>query len=290
MLVGLKEAMLEARKDNAALAAFNVPNLEMLRAAVQAAEELQKPVILQHAEGHGSLIPLEEIGPIMVDYAKRSSVPIVVHLDHGNSLQAILKAIQLGFTSVMIDASSESYEKNVRKTKEIVTIAHSVGVDVEAELGHVFTSSVGGGEGRELDDDQVGENEIIYTDPEQAKQFVEATGIDCLAVAFGTVHGVYLKEPQLDLPRVKEIYQKIGIPLVMHGGSGIDEEDYRTAISNGVTKINYYTYANKIAGNALKSWAEGKDQKEFFLEDAVEVATQSLKNEYRQAMKMFLNN
>ena len=145
MLVGLQEVLVKARAEKQAIAAFNVPNLEMIRAAIQAAEEVNTPVILQHAEGHGSLISLEEIGPIMLQYAKRSKVPVVVHLDHGNSSEMIMQAMKLGFTSVMIDASDLPFEENIARTKEIVKIAHSLGVSVEAELGHVFTSSLGGG-------------------------------------------------------------------------------------------------------------------------------------------------
>ena len=222
MLVGLQEVLVKARAEKQAIAAFNVPNLEMIRAAIQAAEEVNTPVILQHAEGHGSLISLEEIGPIMLQYAKRSKVPVVVHLDHGKSFEMIMQAMKLGFTSVMIDASDLPFEENIARTKEIVKIAHSLGVSVEAELGHVFTSSLGGGEGRAPDDDQIGETDI-YTDPKQAKDFVDATAVDCLAVAFGTVHGVYLKEPKLDLDRVKKIYDEVKIPLVMHGGSGVED-------------------------------------------------------------------
>lgn len=290
MLVGLKEILIEARKAKRAIAAFNVPNLEMVRAAVQAAEELGVPVILQHAEGHGSLIPLDEIGPIMIAYAKRSKVPVVVHLDHGRSLGAILKAIQLGFTSVMIDASDESFEKNVALTKEVVKIAHSAGVSVEAELGHVFTSSLGGGEGREVDDDLVGLNTDIYTDPQLAKQFVEETGVDCLAIAFGTVHGIYLKEPQLDLDRIQQIHSEIKIPLVMHGGSGVSESDYQMAIENGIAKINYYTYANKAGAVAIEETVKNKGEKPLFLENYVSEATKGVKKDYLKALACFSGN
>lgn len=162
MLASLKEILVKAREKNQAVAAFNVPNLEMVRAAIQAAEEMNMPVILQHAEGHGSLITLEEIGPIMIQYAERSTVPVVVHLDHGKSFEVIMQAMKLGFTSVMIDASDLPFEENVARTQEVVKAAHSLGVSVEAELGHVFTSSLGGGEGRAPDDDQIGDTDI-YT-------------------------------------------------------------------------------------------------------------------------------
>lgn len=285
MLANLKEVLENAREEKQAIAAFNVPNLEMVRAAIQAAEEAEMPVILQHAEGHGSLISLEEIGPIMLQYAKQSSVPVVVHLDHGKSFDVILQAMKLGFTSVMIDASDLPFEENITRTKEIMKVAHSLGISVEAELGHVFTSSLGGGEGRAPDDDQIGDKDI-YTDPNQAKTFVDATGVDCLAIAFGTVHGIYLKEPRLDLDRVKEIYEEVSIPLVMHGGSGIAAEDYQTAIANGIAKINYYTYANQAGAAALKDYLKEESQ-EYFLEDCLNVTTKALKEDYVRAIKIF---
>ncbi|MGM0166135.1 fructose-bisphosphate aldolase, class II [Enterococcus sp. AZ135] len=286
MLVNMKEALLEARKEKKAIAAFNVPNLEMVRAAIQAAEELNVPVILQHAEGHGSMISLEEIGPIMLQYAQRSKVPVVVHLDHGRSFKVIMQAMKLGFTSVMIDTSDLPFEENVARTKEIVKAAHSLGVSVEAELGHVFTSSIGGGEGRAPDDNQIGDM-AIYTDPLQAKEFVEATGVDCLAVAFGTVHGIYLKEPKLDLKRVEEIYEAVKIPLVMHGGSGVEAQDYQIAIENGITKINYYTYTNKAGAIALKNFLNNEDTQDYFLDQCIDVVTEALKEDYVQALKIF---
>ena len=285
MLVSLKEVLVKAREEKQAIAAFNVPNLEMVRAVIQAAEEVEVPIILQHAEGHGSLISLEEIGPIMLQYAEQSKVPVVVHLDHGKSFEVIMQAMKLGFTSVMIDASDLPFEENIARTKEIVKVAHSLGVSVEAELGHVFTSSLGGGEGRAPDDDQIGETNI-YTDPQQAKKFVDATNVDCLAVAFGTVHGIYLKEPRLDLNRVKEIYEEVKIPLVMHGGSGVEASDYRTAIENGIAKINYYTYANQAGAAALRDYLE-EEQQDWFLEDCIDLATNALKEDYVRALKIF---
>lgn len=285
MLASLKEVLVKARAEKQAVAAFNVPNLEMVRAAIQAAEEVDVPVILQHAEGHGSLITLEEIGPIMLQYAQRSKVPVVVHLDHGKSFEVIMQAMKLGFTSVMIDASDLLFDENIARTKEIVKVAHSLGVSVEAELGHVFTSSLGGGEGRAPDDYQIGDTDI-YTDPQQAKEFVDATDVDCLAVAFGTVHGIYLKEPRLDLNRVKEIYEEVKIPLVMHGGSGVEAADYSTAIENGIAKINYYTYANQAGAAALQDYLK-QEKQDYFLEDCIDVATNALKEDYVRALKIF---
>ena len=144
---------------------------------------------------------------------------------------------------------------------------------------------MGGGEGRTPDDDQIGETDI-YTDPKQAKDFVDATTVDCLAVAFGTVHGVYLKEPKLDLDRVKKIYDEVKIPLVMHGGSGVEASDYRTATENGIAKINYYTYANQAGAAALRDYLKA-DNQDYFLEDCIEVATKGLREDYMEALKIF---
>lgn len=148
MLVTMNGLLQEAKMNKSAIGAFNVPNLEMIRATIAAAEELNSPVILQHAEAHNYLIPLAEIGPIMLDYAKRATVPVAVHLDHGESFAVCMEAIRLGFTSIMYDASSKPYEANVKETKEIVRLAHSIGVSVGAELGQIITSDIGGGEGR----------------------------------------------------------------------------------------------------------------------------------------------
>ncbi|MBP1042298.1 class II fructose-bisphosphate aldolase [Vagococcus sp. BWB3-3] len=291
MLVTLKTLLTDAKKQQRAVGAFNAPNLETIRAAIEAAEELQSPVILQHAEGHDSLIPLAEIGPIMLDYAKRATVPVAVHLDHGASFDACLQAIRLGFTSIMYDASSKAYQDNLKETKEIVKIAHSVGVSVEAELGHIFTSALGGGEGRAVDPEEVYDDvEAIYTDPEIAKEFVLETEVDCLAIAFGTVHGVYLKEPKLDLPRIKKIRDATALPLVMHGGSGVSEADYRTAIANGICKINYYTYGNQAGGRAVADYIrQVSTDDQLFFEDVVTSGTAGIKADLKAAMAIFKN-
>ncbi|WP_137663740.1 class II fructose-bisphosphate aldolase [Enterococcus hulanensis] len=290
MLVTLNELLKDAKEKKYAVGAFNVPNLEAIRAVIQAAEELGSPVILQHAEVHENLISLEEIGPIMLQYAKAAKVPVAVHLDHGASFEMCVKAIRLGFTSVMYDASSKEYEVNLAESKEIVKIAHVVGVSVEAELGHIFTSAVGGGEGRGSDSSEDYEDlEDVYTDPDLAKAFVEETGVDCLAIGFGTVHGIYLKEPKLDLNRILQIKEKIDVPFVMHGGSGVSEENYRTAIKNGICKINYYTYMNKAAGKVLQEELENFSGDSVFFDELSLSAIEAMKNNVKAAMEIFMN-
>lgn len=291
MLVTLKELLTEAKEKHYAVGAFNVPNLEAVRAVIQAAEELHSPVILQHAEVHEGLVSIEEIGPVMLDYARKANVPVAVHLDHGASFEMCVKAIRMGFTSVMYDASSKEYEVNRDETKEIVKIAHAVGVSVEAELGHIFTSAVGGGEGRGSDSSEDYEDlEDVYTDPDLAKSFVEETGVDCLAIGFGTVHGVYLKEPKLDLDRITMIKDKIDVPFVMHGGSGVSEENYKIAIKNGICKINYYTYMNKAAGKAVQDFLAKQDAAApIFFDEISLAATDAMKENAKEAMAIFMN-
>lgn len=289
MLVTLSELLKDAKEGQYAVGAFNVPNLEAIRGVIQAAEELNSPVILQHAEVHENLIGLEEIGPIMLQYARAAKVPVAVHLDHGATFEMCVKAIRMGFTSVMYDASSKEYEVNLAESKEIVKIAHAAGVSVEAELGHIFTSAVGGGEGRGSDSSEDYEDlEDVYTDPDLAKAFVEETGVDCLAIGFGTVHGIYLKEPKLDLNRISQIKEKIDVPFVMHGGSGVSEENYRIAIKNGICKINYYTYMNKAAGKAVQEDMKNTSGDAVFFDELSLSATAAMKDNAKAAMKIFM--
>ena len=287
MLVTLKELLDQAKEEKKAVGAFNGTTLEAIRGIIQAAEELDTPVILQHAQSHDDMIDLEEIGPVMLYYAKRAKVPVALHLDHGSTLERCVQALRLGFTSVMYDASAKSFEENVEETKEIVKIAHAVGASVEAELGHIFTSEVVHGEGGDSDSKDDYENlDDIYTDPQVAKEFVEKTGVDCLAVAFGTTHGVYLTEPKLDLPRVARIRDAANVPLVMHGGSGVSDEDYKVAIENGICKVIYYTYMNTAGGRASKEYWED-EEKPLFYDSMSLAATEAIKEDVKKAIKVF---
>ena len=291
MLVTMKSILEDAKKRRYAAGAFNVPNLESVQAVISAAVELNVPVILQHAEVHENLISLPEIGPIMLDYAKRASVPVCVHLDHGASFELCVQAIRLGFTSIMYDASAKSYEENFKETKEIVRIAHAAGVSVEAELGHIFTSALGGGEGRgAVGAEDYASLDDCYTDPATARKFVEGTGVDALAISFGTTHGVYLTEPKLDLNRITQIRNEIDIPFVMHGGSGVSDEDFKTAIHNGIAKINYYTYGSMAGGNAVRELIERTGDKKVFYHDIVMAAKEGIKADVKAAMLVFASS
>lgn len=274
MLVTLKELLEDAKNKKQAVGAFNGTTLEGIRAIIGAAEELRRPVILQHAQSHDTIIDLNEIAPLMLHYARSASVPVAVHLDHGSTFKRCMEAIRAGFTSVMYDASAKPFEQNLMETAEIVKAAHSVGVSVEAELGHVANINEDPGE------------DNIYTDPALAEEFVKRTGVDCLAVAFGTVHGLYVKQPKLDLSIVTQISEKTGIPLVMHGGSGVSGDNYRRAIKEGICKINYYTYMNTAGGNAARSFV--KQSGEHLAYDRLTLAaTEAMKQDVMAAMRIF---
>ena len=220
-----------------AVGAFNTANLEGLEAILGAAEELGLPVIAQFAQCHENLTPLEVIGPAMVHMAKRAAVPVCVHLDHGETLDNLKKALDIGFTSIMYDGSVLPYDENLKNTRLAVEMAGKAGASVEAELGSMGRRETGSG-------DTAGEDETkIYTDPELAGKFAAASSIDALACSFGTTRGIYLTEPRLDFSAVSRVRSATGgIPVVMHGGSGVSREDFAKAIRAGVRKINYFTY------------------------------------------------
>lgn len=289
MLVSMTELLRDAEEKGCAVGAFNAVNLEALTAIIAAAEETGHGVILNHAEVHFPLMPLETIGPIMVDAAKKAKVPVCVHLDHGGSLESCMKAIRLGFSSVMLDASGDDYEENVAQTALICRLAHSVGVTVEAELGHIFRSDIGVGEAGEQETlDSFAGAEEVYTDPDMARDFVERTGVDALAIAFGTAHGVYKIKPKLDLDRIKLIKEKIDVPFVMHGGSGLTKEEFQTAIKNGIRKINYYTYMSLAGGKAVKEFIDGKNGGEnVFYHDIPLIAIEAMKENVKEAIRIF---
>jgi fructose-bisphosphate aldolase class II len=289
MLVSLTELMKDATEKNYAVGAFNATNLESLTASIRAAEEMGKPIILNHADVHSKFITLEEIAPIMRMRAERAKVPVCLNLDHGESLERCMQAIKLGFTSVMLDASSQSYEDNLRETALVCRMAHSVGVTVEAELGHIFASDNGIVKGAQQETiDNYSSEEDVYTDPLVAKDFVEKTGVDVLAIAFGTAHGIYKKKPRLDLDRISLIRNSIDIPFVMHGGSGLTDEEYATAINNGIRKINYYTYMTLAGGRAVKEAMDKVSPEDnIFFHDIPLVAIDAMKNDIVRAINLF---
>lgn len=278
MLVTMNAVLEYAEANNQAIGAFNVCTLEGIQATLQAAEELNQPVIIQFAPGHEPVMPLDVIGPIMVLMAEKSIVPVCVHLDHGDSIALVKKALELGFTSVMYDGSTLPFEQNVANTKMAVEIAEGYGASVEAEIG-----AMAGGEGSNA----VGTSGT-YTDPDEAKKFVDLTGVDALACSFGTVHGLYATEPNLDFERITNIRNKTGIPVVMHGGSGVSEPDFKECINRGVRKINYYTYAAKAAGAEVKEYCNSIDGVVYF-HDIMACGREAIKKDVMTAMKIFGN-
>jgi fructose-bisphosphate aldolase, class II len=261
-LVNLGEILRDASSGGYAIGMFDAVNTETLKAIIGGAEECDSPVILALAEVHFPYAPLEMMAPIMVDAARRSSVPVAVHLDHGINYGSILKSIHLGFSSVMFDGSSLSYEANIEKTREVVKSAKVFGVSVEAELGHV-----GGAEAGDSDD-----HPEFYTDPELADDFVVRTGIDALAVAIGTAHGEYIRKPRLDFNRLASIRNKVGVPLVLHGGSGLTDSDFRECIRCGIRKINIFTEMSYAAAEGAKKLIEEKGKVHCFeLSEAIEL-------------------
>ena len=250
MLASLKEVCEIAKKNHAAVGSFNTPNLECLLAVLGAAEKLNVPVIIAHAQCHEDVSPLDKIGRVMAELARHASVPVCVHLDHGEDFDYCKRAIELGFTSVMIDYSTLPYEENVKGTKKVADYAHAYGVDVEAELG-ALPQREGGGE-------SAANPEELYTKPELVKDYIARTGVDALAIAFGTAHGIYKTKPVLNMDIITQVRKLTDLPLVMHGGSGISHEEYREAIRRGISKINYYSYMAYEGYAAAKATIEEK--------------------------------
>lgn len=281
MLVNLKQILEDACKNNYAVGSFNTPTLENVRAVISAAEELDVPVIIAHAEVHESIVPVEVIGPVMLEAAKRAKVPVCVHLDHGVSYDLVIKAMKLGFTSVMIDCSALPFEENIAITKKVVEEAGKHGVSVEAELGEM-PQPEGSNHGSDVQENASDH----YTDPDKAGEFVRRTGVDALAVAFGTAHGLYAKVPNIDFNRLEKIHQKTAIPLVMHGGSGVSDEGFQEAISKGIRKINYYTYMAKAGGDYVKNRMDNSSEPIFY-HDITGWAIEGIKQDAIKAMKVF---
>lgn len=284
MLVTLSKVMEIAEERKIAIGSFNAPNLESLQGVIEAAEELDIPVIIQFAQCHEPWIPLSIMGPIMVEAAKKATVPVCVHLDHGETLEYIQQALELGFTGVMYDGSTLPYEENLENTKKTVEMAKRTGASVEAELGSMGRRESGTGDGAGTEDDTK-----IYTDPELAAKFVKETGIDALACSFGTTHGIYLTEPKLDFEVVKNVRRLAGgIPVVMHGGSGVGKEDYRKAIEAGVRKVNYFTYMDKAGGSAAAGYLESlKEEGPVFFSSISMAVREAMKKNVKEVMKTF---
>ena len=266
MLVNLNDVLKKAQKGKYAVGLFNTTDTDMLQAVIEAAEESNSPVILGTAE---VLLPYGElklIAPSVIAAAKRAKVPVVAHYDHGLTFDRCIEALKLGFSSIMFDGSAKPYEQNIAETREIVKIAHAFGATVEGEIGHVGEAAK---EDNLLTD--------MYTTPKEAKAYLEATCVDALAVAIGSAHGVYKKKPMLNIERLKEISGAVKVPLVLHGGSGLSDDDFKNTIRNGIAKVNIFTDLC-LAGE--RAYTDGEEKKLGYLE------TRNLKVEYiKEAVK-----
>ena len=266
MLVSGREILEDAHKNNYAVGAFNVNNMEIVQAIIEAAEETNSPVILQASQGGIKYAGVEYIAELGKIAARNATVPVAVHLDHGTDFEQVMLCIRHGFTSVMIDGSRFNLEDNIAITKKVIEVAHAVGVSVEAELGHIGDTK----------DDAFNGSGAGFTDPEEAKRFVEETNVDYLAIAVGTAHGPYKGEPKIDFDRIKAIKELTSIPLVLHGSSGVPAGSIEKAVSLGINKINIDTDLRMAFSNAVK---------EFIKENPDNIDPRKILNPGKQAMK-----
>ncbi|QWB95415.1 class II fructose-bisphosphate aldolase [Mycoplasmatota bacterium] len=281
MLVNLKELLDFAEENKCAIGSFNFTSLESIDAIIKASEEVGHPVILSHAPVHDIFYGLEDILPIALDYAKRSKIRVCVHLDHGTNIDYIKKGILMGFTSVMYDGSSLPYDENVKNTKQVVEFAKKYNVSVEGELGMIMSNGMEGA------DDKASEN-AFHTDPDLATDYIKQTDVDCLAISFGTVHGEYVKEPNLDINVIKSVRNRnLKFPIVMHGGSGVSESDYKKVIDAGVRKINYYTYSQIAGYKGVKQLVDSS--KTNYYHDVIVAAKKAMYQDYLKTIHVFSN-
>lgn len=244
MLVNMNDVLLPAKKGGYGVGFFNAVNVEMARAIIETAEELRAPVMVGTAEILLPAMELARVAEYLIPMAEKASVPVCVHYDHGLTFEKCMQALELGFTSIMYDCSTAPYEENIEKVAEMVKICHAMGRTVEGELGHVGDNA-GAGKLENPSD--------YFTDPETAADFVKRTGVDSLAVAVGNAHGDYAFPPKLDFERIRVIAEKTGIPLVLHGGSGLSDTDFKTAVKEGVAKVNIFTDIDKAGKRGIEA-------------------------------------
>ncbi len=276
-LVTLREVLAEAEKGKYAVGAFNTNNMEIVQAIMEAAEEEKAPVILQASQGALKYAGIHYITAIVRAAAKSSAIPIVLHLDHGTSFEQTMLCIKHGFTSVMFDGSKFPLDENISATARVVDVAHAMGVSVEGELG-----KIGGIE----DDISVDERDALFTDPAQAERFVSESGVDALAVAIGTAHGPYKGEPKLDFDRLEAIRKVAGIPLVLHGASGVPADSIRRSISIGISKINIDTDLRQAFTRGVQHVVHSKPE-EYDPRKLLGPAKEEMKAVIKEKMRLF---
>ena len=279
MLVNMNDVLHNAKRGKYAVGLFNAVNLELARGIIAAAEQTGSPVIMGTAEVLFPYGPLEEVSYYLLPMAKKANVPVVIHLDHGLKKETCLQALELGFTSIMYDCSTDSYDENVRKVKEMADIAHSYGATIEGELGHV-----GDNEGSAEGNSHLDDPSKFFTDPKMAKDYVEKTGVDALAIAVGNAHGAYKLPPKLDFERINTIAKTVNVPLVLHGGSGLTDNDFRRAINEGISKVNIFTDINVAAVKAV--FSRFTDMNKGII-DLIPAAVEAIKQETVKKMELF---
>ena len=275
MLVNMHEMLEKARKDRYAVGFFNAINVEMAQAVIETAEELHAPVIIGTAEILLPVMSLERVAEYLLPMAQKADVPVAVHYDHGLTFDKCMEALRLGFTSVMYDCSTVPYAENLERVSEMVRICHAMGVTVEAELGHVGDNE---GEGKLADPSD------FYTDPDAALDFVKKTEADALAVAVGNAHGDYKFLPKLDFDRITEISEKTGIPLVLHGGSGLSDYDFQEAARRGICKINIFTDLDRAGKSGIE---QGLRNGARFMTDLIPYEIAAMKKVVREKIILF---
>ncbi len=279
MLVNLNQVLLPAKQNKYAVGLFNAVNMELARGIIAAAESTQSPVIMGTAEVLFPYGPLEEVSYYLIPMAKKANVPVVIHLDHGLKKETCIKALELGFSSIMYDCSTDPYDVNVQKVKEMADIAHSYGATIEGELGHV-----GDNEGSAEGSSHMEDPSKFFTDPKLAKDYVEKTGVDALAIAVGNAHGAYKLPPKLDFERIKTIANTVNVPLVLHGGSGLTDNDFRQAIKDGISKVNIFTDINIAAVKA--EFSKFTDMNKGII-DLIPAAVEAVKQASIEKMELF---
>lgn len=262
-IVPMREILKDAQDRKYAVGSYNAYDLGLVRGILKAAEQEKSPVIIAHAPVHFKYTGLDSVANIIVYEAKKAKVPVALLLDHGYEIETCMEAMNLGFNAVMMDSSRLPFDENAELVKRVCDIAHRKGCDVEGEIGYVTRPVSGKDEG--FDDDDIIDDKSFYTNPDDAVRFIETTGVDALAVAFGTVHGVYFKKPVLDIERLTQIAKATGgVPLVMHGGSGLTAADYKKSINAGIRKINYYTGMAVSVAQGIKENLGKTDEKVFY--------------------------
>lgn len=286
-LVTLEKILSDAQDGQYGVGSVNVVNFEMITSIINAAEKANSPFIIQYAEGDDTRIPIEEIARFALPVIEKASVSICLHLDHGKTISAIKRAIDSGFSSVMIDASDLPYDENVKISQEVVVMAHERGVSVEAEIGNMVNSEYGESTKQKYDT-----FEESFTQPDIAEKFEKETGADAIAISFGTIHGVYAEKPNLDFDRLKAIREVTTKPLVVHGGSGLANEEYQTMIQFGISKINYYSDMSYRVTKAIMKDLETKEKngQKIFLQDITSIQLELVEKEIVEKIKIFGSN